>query len=250
MEYSIKPKRLGERRIIHYPQKRIIGLYETRMNMYLEQAKRELTNQSKSSGLKTSEVRRLSANMFRNIKNESIDNVFRLCNDFLDDHSWEMGVIAFDWAYRMRAQYTKETFDIFESWLLEYVRGWGDCDDFCTHAVGELLCQFPELFERVTKWTDNNEFWMRRAAAVTLIPALFKERYSSFDPFVVSDALMYDKHDLVQKGYGWMLKIYSYKEFDKVYEYLKRNRETMPRVAFRYAMEKMPEDIRKELLKK
>jgi hypothetical protein len=28
MEYSIKPKRLEERRIIHYPQKRIIGLYE------------------------------------------------------------------------------------------------------------------------------------------------------------------------------------------------------------------------------
>ena len=32
MEYSIKPKSLGERRIIHYPQKRIIGLYEKRMN--------------------------------------------------------------------------------------------------------------------------------------------------------------------------------------------------------------------------
>ena len=31
MEYSIKPKRLGERRIIHYPQKRIIGLYVDRM---------------------------------------------------------------------------------------------------------------------------------------------------------------------------------------------------------------------------
>jgi hypothetical protein len=28
MEYSIIPKRLGERRIIHHPQKRIIGLYE------------------------------------------------------------------------------------------------------------------------------------------------------------------------------------------------------------------------------
>ena len=31
MEYSIKPKRLGERGIIHYPQKRIIGLYEKEM---------------------------------------------------------------------------------------------------------------------------------------------------------------------------------------------------------------------------
>lgn len=32
MEYSIKPKILGERRIIHYPQKRIIGLYVKDMN--------------------------------------------------------------------------------------------------------------------------------------------------------------------------------------------------------------------------
>ena len=32
MEYSIKPKSLGERRIIHYPQKRIIGLYEVAMD--------------------------------------------------------------------------------------------------------------------------------------------------------------------------------------------------------------------------
>ena len=33
MEYSIKPKILGERRIIHYPQKRIIGLYVKDMNI-------------------------------------------------------------------------------------------------------------------------------------------------------------------------------------------------------------------------
>ena len=33
MEYSIKPKRLGERGIIHYPQKRIIGLYENVMEI-------------------------------------------------------------------------------------------------------------------------------------------------------------------------------------------------------------------------
>ena len=31
MEYSIEPKILGERRIIHYPQKRIIGLYVRNM---------------------------------------------------------------------------------------------------------------------------------------------------------------------------------------------------------------------------
>ncbi|WNV58367.1 DUF6050 family protein [Oscillospiraceae bacterium NTUH-002-81] len=35
MEYSIKPKRLGERGIIHYPQKRIIGLYVAGMKRIL-----------------------------------------------------------------------------------------------------------------------------------------------------------------------------------------------------------------------
>lgn len=34
MEYLVKPKRLGERRIIHYPQKRIIGLYVIEMKEY------------------------------------------------------------------------------------------------------------------------------------------------------------------------------------------------------------------------
>ena len=36
MEYSVKPKRLGERRIIHYPQKRIIGLYVITMKEILK----------------------------------------------------------------------------------------------------------------------------------------------------------------------------------------------------------------------
>ena len=36
MEYSIKPKRLGERRIIHYPQKRIMGLYVFILNKVIK----------------------------------------------------------------------------------------------------------------------------------------------------------------------------------------------------------------------
>jgi 3-methyladenine DNA glycosylase AlkD len=220
------------------------------VNRYFKEARTILSEKSKSTGLKTSDIRRLSSSLFREVRHESIDAVFMMCKDFLEDRSWEMGVIAFDWAYRMKKQYKIETFDIFEGWLLEYVRGWGDCDDFCTHAVGELLCQFPELFVRIQKWTERNEFWMRRAAAVTLIPALLKDRYASFDPFIISDALMQDEHDLVCKGYGWMLKTYSYKERDKVCDYLRKNKAVMPRVAYRYALGKMPADIKKELMSK
>lgn len=84
--------------------------------------------------IRTGDIRRLSAKLFRQVPNRKIGVVLELCNAFLEEHSWAMGVIAFDWAYRMRQEYSENTYDIFYGWLKKYVRGWGDCDDFCTHA--------------------------------------------------------------------------------------------------------------------
>jgi len=59
---------------------------------------------------------------------------------------------------------------------------------------------------------------------------------------------MKDEHHLVLKGYGWMLKVLSQVEKDKVYEYLLKNKNIMPRVAFRYALEKVDEETRRRLM--
>ncbi len=107
-----------------------------------------------------------------------------------------MGVIAFDFAYRMKNHYNESTYDIFYHWLKDYVRGWGDCDDFCTHAFGELLRQKKSLFVKITAWTDDNDFWVRRASAVILIPAIMKNDYEGMEPFTISDRLMTDSHNL------------------------------------------------------
>ena len=125
-----------------------------------------------------------------------------LCEELLEEHSWGLGVIAFDWAYRVKAQYTEDTYEIFYCWLKKYVRGWGDCDDFCTHAFGELLRRYKTLFSKVKTWTKDDDFWVRRASAVILIPLILRNDYEGIDPFIISDLLMSDKHDLVQKGYG------------------------------------------------
>ena len=68
--------------------------------------------------------------------------------------------------------------------------------------------------------------------------------------FQVADALLTDPDDLVQRGYGWMLKVNSKIFEDEVYSYVIRNRETMPRTALRYAIEKMPETRRHEAMRK
>ena len=217
------------------------------MNEIIIAAKNELENmnRTKQGGhLKTGDIRKLSSKLFKTIKNESKEYVFAVCDELLEQHNWPMGVIAFDFAYRMKGQYDKNTFAVFETWLEKYVRGWGDCDDFCTHAFGELICQNTDLTSKTIKWTKRNEFWMRRASAVILIPSIWNDKYVETKPLKISDILMKDEHDLVRKGYGWMLKILSIKEPTLVFEYLLKNKTTMPRVSYRYALEKM--DIKKK----
>lgn len=58
---------------------------------------------------------------------------------------------------------------------------------------------------------------------------------------------MKDNDELVLKGCGWMLKELSMKEPELVYNYLKKNKDDMPRVVFRYALEKMDKERKTEL---
>lgn len=171
-----------------------------------------------------------------------------LCGELLELRDWAAGVIAFDWAYRVKGQYTADTYPVFYRWLKEYVRGWGDCDDFCTHAFGELIRQHKELFPKLLDWTADGDFWVRRASAVALIPSIMRDDYAGLDPYAIADSLLEDPHDLVQKGYGWMLKCLSQVDRDGVKDYLDVHCHDMPRVAFRYALEKFDRDTRARLM--
>jgi 3-methyladenine DNA glycosylase AlkD len=55
---------------------------------------------------------------------------------------------------------------------------------------------------------------------------------------------------MVQKGYGWMLKSLADAYEDEVFQYVLSKRAIMPRTALRYAIEKMPEEKRREAMRK
>ena len=89
----------------------------------------------------------------------------------------------------------------------------------------------------------------RRAVAVSLIIPARKGKFLQ-DIFQISDMLLMDKDDLVQKAYGWLLKVASDRHLNDVFEYVIRNKQIMPRTALRYAIEKMPSDLRKQAMMK
>jgi len=216
----------------------------------VSEAKSRIEEAKKESHITTGKVRKISAALYKEVEDKGIDNILKLSEELLQERSWALGVIAYDWAFRVRDQYTEKTFSTFEHWLKDYVRDWGDCDDFCIHALGALVSQYNHLFENVLQWTEHSDFWVRRGAAVSMIYPIKKDKYESINPLLVSDRLLQDDHYLVLKGYGWMLKVLSQQEPERVFEYLLKHKETMPRVAFRYGMEKLSKEKRETLMQK
>ena len=90
---------------------------------------------------------------------------------------------------------------------------------------------------------------MRRAAAVSLIVPAKNGRFLA-EALAIADLLLTDTDDLVQKGYGWLLKEASREHTDGVFCYVMANKQQMPRTALRYAIERMPKDLKAEAMKK
>lgn len=199
--------------------------------------------------LRTGVVRKISAEHFKEIRNLPKNEIFKLCEELLQSGDGNLGEIARDWAFRCRKRYEKKDFKTFERWLKKYVKSWGSCDHLCVHPLGHLIETFPELAAKVKRWTKSKNLWERRASAVALIPALRRGKLLR-EAFQTADILLQDKEDLVQKGYGWMLKEASNRFPKEVFRYVMKNRKKMPRTALRYAIEKMPKEWKKEAMRK
>jgi 3-methyladenine DNA glycosylase AlkD len=106
---------------------------------------------------------------------------------------------------------------------------------------------YPEFLSGLKKWALSENRWMRRASAVSLIIPARRGKYLP-DIFEISELLLQDRDDMVQKGYGWMLKEASKPYRNEVFDFVMRKKHLMPRTALRYAIEKMPPDMREKAM--
>ena len=203
----------------------------------------------KAYGVKTAGVAKIAAAHSKEVLPLGKNSVFALCEDLLKTGYSEEATIAFDWAYRFRKDFKPQDFKVFERWLERYVGNWAKCDTLCNHTIGSFIEKYPEYIAKLKEWTRSKNRWVRRAAAVTLIVPAKHGKFLE-DIFEISDSLMGDKDDLVQKGFGWLLKEASHSHREEVFDYIMRNRNIMPRTALRYAIEKMPPELKKQAMVK
>jgi 3-methyladenine DNA glycosylase AlkD len=195
-------------------------------------------------GVNTAVVEKMGRQYFSEIKHLDKAEVFGLCEELFRSEYCEEAFIACGWAYRLKDKFEPADFSLLEKWVTLYVHNWAVCDTLCNHTIGSFVDRFPQYLANLKQWSRSENRWLRRASAVTLIiPA--KEGKFLDDIFEIAGSLLMDKEDLVQKGYGWLLKDASIQHQPEVLEYILKNKKVMPRTALRYAIERMPQDMRR-----
>ncbi|OGJ12669.1 DNA alkylation repair protein [Candidatus Pacearchaeota archaeon RBG_19FT_COMBO_34_9] len=125
------------------------------------------------------------------------------------------------------------------------INNWDLVDLSCPAIVGDFLTREGTGILKMLARSEN--IWERRIAVISTF-ALIKKRNLG-ESLAIAEMLISDKHDLIHKAVGWMLREVGKKNIDVLEIFLKPRYKEMPRTMLRYAIEKFPEEKRKKYLK-
>ena len=99
------------------------------------------------------------------------------------------------------------------------------------------------------KLAKSENLWERRIAIIATYQFIWKAKEYK-NTFKIAEILLSDKHDLIQKAVGWMLREVGKRiSQDTEEDFLRKNYHKMGRTALRYAIERFPESLRIKYLK-
>lgn len=128
---------------------------------------------------------------------------------------------------------------------LKWVNNW-DLVDLSAHKiVGAYLLNRPR--DVLYKLAGSKNIWERRVAIIST--AYFIGQKDFADTLKISERLLEDKHDLIHKAAGWMLREVGKRDLKVLENFLEKYYRKMPRTMLRYAIEKFPEQRRRAYLR-
>jgi 3-methyladenine DNA glycosylase AlkD len=191
----------------------------------------------------------IGRSIIKEIKGESKEWSFQLAQQLFATGFLEEALLACQIVFSQKRSFDETDFKIFESWVNLYIHNWAVCDTFCNQSMGHLLMNHPNCVQEILPWSLHDNLWMRRACAVSFIYPAKRELFIEEQLNIVL-VLLEDKEDMVQKGYGWLLKVLSQKRMTLVFDFIEQYKARMPRTALRYAIEKMPKNFKEQAMRK
>lgn len=181
---------------------------------------------------------------------EEFDLAFlvKLADQLFTGSNLEEKVFAVFLLERLTDELGDAEFKLFESWL-DRISSWADHDALLHDVIAPMIVATPARKANVLRWAKSKKRWHRRAACVALIRGT---RLRRFFPDIkrLSNSLLADEDDMVQKGLGWLLRETAKADAERTIPYLMSIRARAPRLVLRTACETLPPATRKEILQK
>ncbi len=200
-------------------------------------------------GIRAKTVSEIARANYALVRKAGKDEILAMCDSLWMSGMMEESFVACMWSEKQVPSFVPSDFAMLERWVHNYVTNWAYCDTLWNHTVGDFIQKYPDYIADLKRWAHSENRWVKRASAVSLIIPARRGNFLD-DIFEIADNLLLDRDDMVQKGYGWMLKEASKPYQKEVFDYVVRHKAVMPRTALRYAIEKMPADLRAAAMSK
>ncbi len=125
------------------------------------------------------------------------------------------------------------------------INNWDLVDLSAPKIIGAYLIDKEK--DRLYKFAHSKDLWEKRISIIST-QAFIREHFFE-DSLIISEILLHDKHDLIHKAVGWMLREIGNRDLETEEEFLKKHYKIMPRTMLRYAIEKFPEQKRMAYLR-
>ena len=135
------------------------------------------------------------------------------------------------------AQYKNNPDLVYKTYLenTKYINNWDLVDCSAGYIVGPYLEHKDK--DILTTLAHSNNVWERRIAMISTFYYIYNGH--SQEALRIAEILVNDKHDLIQKAVGWMLREIGKRcSIEEEEVFLKKYAATMPRTALRYAIER------------
>ena len=140
----------------------------------------------------------------------------------------------------------KKIIDLYLS-QTEYINNWDLVDLSAHYILGDYIYNNKKEIKIIRALVKSKNLWEKRIAIISTFAFIYKGE--SKLTFEMVNCLMRDKHDLIHKACGWMLREVGKRVNEgQLCLFIDQNYAQMPRTMLRYAIERLPEKKRKYYL--
>jgi 3-methyladenine DNA glycosylase AlkD len=151
------------------------------------------------------------------------------------------------WRYSSALSSREEKEEIVKFYLdnIKQVNNWDLVDLSAPNILGAHLIDRDRML--LYRLARSENVWERRIAILATYHFIRNGDFS--DTLKIAEMLLQDRHDLIHKAAGWMLREVGKRDVASEEAFLEKHRSVMPRTMLRYAIERLPESKRRRYKK-